>query len=95
MKLPPGWRLWWLSYALDDHTAFVVLMDGRNVLHAIQRSSSMSLSPGGQVLGWPVPDTELNACWPLRHRLLTREHLETLAEPLDNHPPGGHPRNVH
>lgn len=80
---PPGWHLWWLSYAVPGQPLGVVLMEGTSAVHAAIRSRQQGLAPGGEVCGWRVPLRELERCWALRHRLLSRADLGVLAAPYE------------
>jgi hypothetical protein len=55
---------WWLSYAADDgfHGAVIVdvpeIMEDVGFLWACARSRAVGANPGGQVFGFPFPETD-------------------------------------
>ncbi len=78
-KLLLGWKLWWLSYAGETESHGVVLVAGRDFLHACERSKLLGLSPGGHVKGFEVPRGPwFDRCVPLCNRRLSRQELEAL-----------------
>ena len=77
--LLPGWKLWWLSYAGEEASRGVVVVAGKDFLHACGRSKTLGLSPGGEVKGFEVPRGEwFDRCLLLLNRRLSRQQLEEL-----------------
>ena len=82
-------ELWWLSYAGEEGSRGVVVVEAEGFLHACQRSHQLGLSPGGEVHGTPVPAGEWRErCLPFVDKLSTREELEAamLAMPEEEIP---------
>lgn len=73
----PGWDLWWLSYAGEEGSRGVALVEGASFLHACERSNELGISPGGEVKGFLVPAEGWRArCLPFQDKLTTRRELE-------------------
>lgn len=53
MALP----FWWLSFVSDLDVALgVCIVRGEDLIHATTRAHELGINPGGQVLGFEVPD---------------------------------------
>lgn len=48
--------VWWLSYGGENGSNGVVIVEGGSFLEACGRSRALGLSPGGQVLGYCIPE---------------------------------------
>lgn len=68
--------LWWLSYAGEEGSRGVVVVEGEDFFSAVERSKVLGLSPGGQVRGFVVPAEWTQRCLPLKDALWSREQLE-------------------
>ncbi len=78
-----GW--WWLSYA-DESNEFlgVIISPGDDFIEACQISSTMGLSPGGQVQGIPVNwGGECIITLSKTFRLLNRKEAVELSDLID------------
>lgn len=72
-----GWM--WLSFAdphLDEGEQFlgVAIVPGANVVQAAVHASMLGCNPGGEVIGYPIPDEHLPEL-ELRCRLLSEAEL--------------------
>lgn len=71
---------WWLSYA-DEHAPQgdgfrgVVLVRARNMEEAVLIAHRLKLSPGGQVLGIEILESEGHPPEEFRNRLLSRDDV--------------------
>ncbi len=70
--------LWWLSFAKDDGvTSYVCIVEAGSFLEAHFRATAAGINPGGEVLGFPIPDEADEAKLP-RNRLLTEQELRAV-----------------
>lgn len=47
---------WWLSFADEDGFRGVVIVRACGLLHAVRTANKLEINPGGEVLGYPLPD---------------------------------------
>jgi hypothetical protein len=75
---------WWLSFVDPElprgrRNLGVALVEGENILAAIPEAHRLGCNPGGEVLGFLVPedvDVRIGPQW--RNRLLTSSEAETV-----------------
>ena len=84
-----GLTWWWLSYASEDGFRGICIVEGEDLIGAARRARELGISPGGQVLGAAIPESEVVTIPEShRNRLLTRDEaiaLDSTAKSLAEH----------
>lgn len=77
-----GW--WFLSYAsVDDEFNGAVIVKADNEINAVQEARRLNISPGGEVLIFPIPHQEL-PIEEYRNTLLSEESLSLVWPDVKN-----------
>lgn len=72
-RQPKPW--WWLSFSSESNASRgVVLVRARDLVDAVRICHALSLSPGGQILGVPMP-FDFAPPEKFKNRLLTRSEV--------------------
>lgn len=89
-RLGEGVKWWWISFAHRrdpevqgdvDRFLGVAIVQGAVFLEAASRTQRLKINPGGETVGYVVPEQYLPAMPDyMRNRLLTRAECDAIAE---------------
>jgi hypothetical protein len=68
-------RWWYLSYVKDERFVGACIVRGGDFLEAVASVGRLGVSPGGQILGVPVPEEEFPGD-AYTYRLLSKEEIK-------------------
>jgi hypothetical protein len=67
---------WWLSFVANHANIGVCIVDAEDIGGAVRRAAELGINPGGQVMGWPMPDDAEDLQRFPKNVLLTQERLK-------------------
>lgn len=70
-------RWWYISFC-EDRFLGAAIVQARGMAHAILRCHRLGINPGGEALGWPIPENQLPPPAEARDRLLSKTDLKRL-----------------
>ena len=73
---------WWLSFAGDEGSIGVAIIEAHTFIEAVQKSHRLGCNPGGEVAGAPIPQAVLDDDPILNtpvDRMLTKDEIKVLA----------------